>query len=96
MRVALATRGAKRKLRDAASRRFAVAAARAARKIDGKRASAADITRASRALFRALELSISQNSRVYAEFIRRTEAPTLIDRHKNKKIRSKRTHEGVN
>jgi len=69
MRVALATRGAKRKLRDAASRRFAVAAARAARKIDGKRASAADITRASRALFRALELSISQNSRVYAEFI---------------------------
>ena len=29
MRVALATRGAKRKLRDAASRRFAVAAARA-------------------------------------------------------------------
>ena len=70
MRVAPATRGAKRRLRDDdASRRFAVAAARAAREIDGKRASAADITRASRALFRALELSISQNARVYAEFI---------------------------
>ena len=70
MRVAPATRGAKRRLRDDdASRRFAVAAARAAREIDGKRASAADITRAARALFRALELSISQNARVYAEFI---------------------------